>query len=255
MSGDQDHHNQQPLEPARAELPPGLPDGSRIEPDALPGHGDLLLVPVAEAGGAELMPQLLAWVEQTASVPPTVVELYGTITIWTPGRAAVATLADRLPRATAAVTEFAATAAELAAIEGAIAALWADYEADLSCGFAVTAADAGRLPKLAERYRQSMSLAGRLARLSPHVHRPPEHPPTLAGQIGERLRDRCRLADREEFADDQLEVIVRLYEGCGQRVSDRILAQREHVLTWVIVLLLAAETVLLLVDLLAASGG
>ena len=255
MNGDQDYPNQQSPEAAFTELPPGLPEGSRIEPTALAGGGGLLLVPVAEGVGAELMPQLLAWVEQTASLPPTVLELYGTIVIWTPGRAAVASLVERLPRATAAVMEFAATVAELAAIETAIVAVWTDYEADLSCGFAVTAADAGRLPELAERYRQSMSLAGRLARLSPRVHRPPEHPPTLAGQIGERLRDRCRLADREDFADDQLETIIRLYEGCGQRASDRMLAQREHVLTWVIVLLLAAETVLLLVDLLAAAGG
>jgi len=255
MTRDQHHSNQQPLATASIELPPELPVGSWIEPAALPGSGDLLLVPVVEADGATLMPPLLAWVEQAASVPPTVLELYGTIVIWTPGRVAVASAADRLPRATAAVNEFTATVGELVAIEGAIAGLWADYEADLSCGFVVAAADASRLPELAERYRQSMSLAGRLARLSPRIHRPPEHPPTLAGQLGERLRDRCRLADREEFADDQLETIIRLYEGCGQRASDRMLAQREHVLTWVIVLLLAAETVLLLVDLLAAAGG
>ncbi|MGA1618331.1 MAG: hypothetical protein ACO37F_07420 [Pirellulales bacterium] len=255
MTGDQHHSNQQPLATASIELPPELPVGSWIEPAALPGSGDLLLVPVVEADGATLMPPLLAWVEQAASVPPTVLELYGTIVIWTPGRVAVASAADRLPRATAAVNEFTATVGELVAIEEAIAGLWADYEADLSCGFVVAAADASRLPELAERYRQSMSLAGRLARLSPRIHRPPEHPPTLAGQLGERLRDRCRLADREEFADDQLETIIRLYEGCGQRASDRMLAQREHVLTWVIVLLLAAETVLLLVDLLAAAGG
>lgn len=247
--------NQPPPAAAPGELPSELPAGSQIEPAALPGGGDLLLVPVAEADGANLMPQLLAWVEQAALVPPTVLELYGTVVIWTPSRVAAASAADRLPRATAAVTEFTATVIELAAIEGAIAGLWSDYEADLSCGFAVAAADASRLPELAERYRQSMSLAGRLARLSPRIHRPPEHPPTLAGQLGERLRDRCRLADREEFADDQLETIIRLYEGCGQRASDRMLAQREHVLTWVIVLLLAAETVLLLVDLLAAVGG
>ena len=255
MTGDQHHSNQQPLATASIELPPELPVGSWIEPAALPGSGDLLLVPVVEADGATLMPPLLAWVEQAASVPPTVLELYGTIVIWTPGRVAVASAADRLPRATAAVNEFTATVGELVAIEEAIAGLWANYEADLSCGFVVAAADASRLPELAERYRQSMSLAGRLARLSPRIHRPPEHPPTLAGQLGERLRDRCRLADREEFADDQLETIIRLYEGCGQRASDRMLAQREHVLTWVIVLLLAAETVLLLVDLLAAAGG
>jgi len=257
MTGEHTHRGELPTSATvAAELPTGLPAGSRIEPAALPGGGDLLLVPVAPTAAAALLPQLLAWAEQSDNaVPPVVVELYGTLVLWTPRRAAVASPADRLPRATAAVTEFTVTAAELGEIERAIAGLWRNYEADLPCGFAVTAADAGRVPELAERYRQSMSLAGRLARLSPRIHQPPQHPPTLAGQLGERLRDRCRLADREEFADDQLETIVRLYEGCGQRASDRLLAQREHVLTWVIVLLLAAETVLLLVDLLATAGG
>ncbi|NDH95139.1 MAG: hypothetical protein EBZ13_11545, partial [Planctomycetia bacterium] len=113
MTGDQHHSNQQPLATASIELPPELPVGSWIEPAALPGSGDLLLVPVVEADGATLMPPLLAWVEQAASVPPTVLELYGTIVIWTPGRVAVASAADRLPRATAAVNEFTATVGEL----------------------------------------------------------------------------------------------------------------------------------------------
>ena len=256
MTGEHMPSGETPTTAASAAVPPDLPAGSRIESAALPGGGDLLLVPVDPAATAVPLPQLVTWVEQAdATARPVVLELYGTLVIWTPQRAAVAAVSDRLPRATAAVTDFAATAAELAEIERAIAGLWRNYEADLPCGFAVTAADAGRVPELAERYRQSMSLAGRLARLSPRIHQPPQHPPTLAGQLGERLRDRCRLADREEFADDQLETIVRLYEGCGQRASDRLLAQREHVLTWVIVLLLAAETVLLLVDLLATAGG
>ena len=69
-----------------------------------------------------------------------------------------------------------------------------------------------------------MSLAGKLSRLSPHIHLAPEHPPTLAGQIGERLRDRSRLIDREEFVSEQLEIMIRLYETTGQRVSEYTLA-------------------------------
>lgn len=233
-----------------------LPAGSRIEQAALADGGDLLLVPASGPDGQGLLPQLLAWAEQGGSAsPPVVLDLYGTLVIWTPRRSVVVAAADRLPTAAKAVSDFAETAAELTTIEQAITDAWADYEADLPEGFAVTTAGPDQLAELSRRYQRAMSLAGRLARLSPRIHQPPLHPPTLASQIGERLRDRCRLADREEFADDQLETILRLYEACSQQASDRLLANREHVLTWVIVLLLAAETVLLLVDLLAAAGG
>ena len=99
-----------------------------------------------------------------------------------------------------------------------------------------------------------MSLAGKLSRLSPRIHLAPEHPPTLAGQLGERLRERSRLIVREEFTGEQLDTMIRLYETTGQRVSEYVLAQREYVLIWAIVFLLAAEIVLLLVDLLSTAG-
>ena len=242
-------------EPA-ATILAALPTGSRIEQAALADGGDLLLVPARVPEEHRVFSQLLAWAEQGGSAsPPVVLDLYGTLVIWTPRRSAVITAADRLANAATAVSDFAETVAELAVIEQAIADAWADYETDLPQGFAVTTAGPDQLTELSRRYQRAMSLAGRLARLSPRIHQPPLHPPTLASQIGERLRDRCRLADREEFADDQLETILRLYEASSQQASDRLLANREHVLTWVIVLLLAAETVLLLVDLLAAAGG
>jgi len=234
-------------------VPDGLPPGSRIETGALPAAGELLRIPADQPG--ELLSTLVDWAAGSGPASaPVVIELYGGLVVWTPQRAAVAAPAGRVEKATGAVCEFAATAAELAAIEREVAAAWQDYETDLPAGF-TGSSDSRRVLELEARYRRSMSLAGRLSRLSPRIHLPAEHPPTLAGQFGERLRDRCRLADREEFIDDQLEAIIRLYETCAQRTSDRLLAHREYVLIWVIVLLLAAEMVLLLVDLLAAAGG
>lgn len=236
-----------------------LPAGSQVVSVPLPdvteaASLELAQVPidVVDDGVREC---LLAWGSDATDSPPVVLELYGTLIVWRTGRAGVAAPADRLPTAVAAVREFAATVTELQGIETVIAAAWAEYEADLPCGFTLTEADRGRASDLAARYRRAMSLAGRLARLSPRIHQPLHHPPTLAGQIGERLRDRCRLADREEFASDQLEPIIQLYEACGQRVSEHTIAHREYVLIWAIVLLLAAETVMLLVDLLASTAG
>ena len=58
-----------------------------------------------------------------------------------------------------------------------------------------------------------MSLAGRLSRLSPHIHLAPEHPPTLAGI---NLPNDSEIAldwlTVEEFAGEQIDTIIRLYE-------------------------------------------
>ena len=53
---------------------------------------------------------------------------------------------------------------------------------------------------------------------------------------------------------DQLEIQERVYEQCGQRASDYMIARKENLLCWMVVVLLGAELVLLLVDLLASTG-
>jgi len=236
-----------------------LPHGSHVSFMPLPNDTGTASIEVAKVPIDVLddgvRDCLLSWVNAAAERPPVVVELYGVLIVWRTGRAGVAASTNRLPTAIAAVLDFTSTVTELQDIETEISAAWADYEADLPCGFTLTEADRSRATDLAARYRRAMSLTGRLARLSPSIHQPLHHPPTLAGQIGERLRDRCRLADREEFASEQLEPITQLYEACGQRVTEHNIAHREYVLIWVIVLLLATETVMLLVDLLASAAG
>jgi uncharacterized Rmd1/YagE family protein len=43
-----------------------------------------------------------------------------------------------------------------------------------------------------------------------------------------------------------------VYEPCGQRISDFLSSRKSHTLEWVIVVLLACETLLLVVDLLSS---
>ena len=93
-----------------------------------------------------------------------------------------------------------------------------------------------------------------MAVIAPAVHAPPVHPPTLASQLCERLRDRTRLAERHEFAVDRAELAERLYEACGQRAAEFGIARRQMGLEWAIVVLLVIQTALLLVDLLAWRG-
>ena len=199
--------------------------------------------------------ECLAWVHAGQSCDkPIVLELYGTLVVWTPIRMVLATAPQHFKKAEHAVLDFTTTAFELSAIEHALPSAWEHYENDLPSGFSFHDSDRESATALAHRYKQAMSLAGKLSRLSPRIHLAPEHPPTLAGQLGERLRDRSRLIDREEFAGEQLDTMIRLYETTGQRVSEYVLAQREYVLIWAIVFLLAAEIILLLVDLLSTAG-
>jgi uncharacterized Rmd1/YagE family protein len=83
------------------------------------------------------------------------------------------------------------------------------------------------------------------------MHRPAPQPPTLAGQLGERLRDRGRVLERLEQAGEQADLLERVYSGCGDRAAEYLTSRRHATLEWVIILLLAVEVVLITVDLLA----
>ena len=199
--------------------------------------------------------ECIAWIKEGNSAGnPITLEVYGTLVVWTPARMALVTSPRNFRNAECAVLEFTKTAFEMTAIEHLLAAAWEHYEDDLPCGFSFHKSDTSTAATLSNRYVRAMSLSGKISRLSPRIHLPPEHPPTLAGQLGERLRERSRLVDREEFADEQIDTIIRLYETTGQRVSEYTIAHREYILIWVIVLLLGAEILLLLTDLLSSAG-
>jgi len=77
------------------------------------------------------------------------------------------------------------------------------------------------------------------------------HPPTLASQLGERLRERTRLLERQEFASQRADLAERVAEACGQRALEAGIARRHTALEWTIVVLLVVQTALLVVELLA----
>ncbi len=71
---------------------------------------------------------------------------------------------------------------------------------------------------------------------------------SLAHQLGARLRERARVEDRLEALTAQLEVYDRVYDLCAQRISEHRTSKREQALEWVIICLLAADTILLLIE-------
>lgn len=211
----------------------------------------LKLIPSSAEADAE---SASGWVaEGRASQPPIVLPLYGTHVVWSPTRAACIAPADRLPQLRDAVVEFARCESALRDLEVGIEEGFVHVAADTAAVFDVDH-DQDRRRELAGRYRMAVASQAGLARLAPRVHMPALHPPTLASQVAERFRERTRLAERLEFAERQAEVLVRVYEQCGQRVSDAVIGHRHARLEWAIVVLLAAETLFLLVDLLAWSA-
>lgn len=188
------------------------------------------------------------------ALPPVHVPLYGSHVVWSPTRAAVIGPPARVPLLRAAVLEFASREAELRDAERRAARLLAGSEADAEVAFVTDGRLADREAVAAARYRDAVAVRCRLAGLSAAIHAPPQHPPTLASQLGERLRDRTRLSERHEHAVEKADLAERVAEACGHRAADLAIARRQLGLEWAIVALLVAQTALALVDLLAGGS-
>lgn len=239
-------------------LPDGLPQGSEVQRIA---HSTeqfaILVIPTSAVDNHELVTKARAWVDAVAvdhSAPSLLLALQGAQIVWSPGRTAILGQADRLDTIRQALIEFSGHESELRDIERDIGVRWPHLETDSPWAFDCDEKGLARRPELARRFQQTLALRARLARLAPHAHRPHIHPPTLASQIGERLRERTRLAERLDFSSDSLEVFENVYELCGQRASEYALARKGHTLEWIIIVLLVAQTILALVERLATLG-
>jgi hypothetical protein len=244
-----------------AEFPPALGRRAIVigtDPAVTPARGELLVLAVPATGDEDL--DLLAEIRDWADPPTTGVErtgqvltLQGAQVFWAPARLAVVASTDRLHAVRNAAIEVAYYDAELGAIETELATLWPELEADTPLAFAFAEQSVRLRRQLAERFRRVFTLRARLARITPHVLAPHAHPPTLATQLNERLRERVRMAHRVESLDTQLQVFERVYDGCAQKVSEYMIARTGHTLEWVIIILLLAQTILVAVDLLSAG--
>lgn len=218
---------------------------------------ELVVLPADDADGTRDGHEAaaLAWVAACqADTPPVQVPLYGTTVIWSPSRAAILAPHAALVAVREALLDFARCDAALRRLEGEAGLLLGRLDEDAPCAVEFDERHIDRQASLEERFRRSVRLRADLADLAPAVLRPPVHPPTLAAQLGERLRERTRLADRLEFVQAKADVLDRVYDLCAQRVGDFAIARRHLRLEWVIIVLLAAELVVLLVEVLAGLG-
>ena len=73
---------------------------------------------------------------------------------------------------------------------------------------------------------------------------------TAAQKLGEELRERAGTEARAEIVDGQIEVFEHVYEMSSQRMGEYRAARQGHIMEWVIIVLLAAEALLMLAQTL-----
>lgn len=256
-----------PIPPAPpSDPPPGLPAAAHVRrlTDRLGHHVHLLVVPMDGASDSEagVVDATVAWTAAgqpafVAGAAPTslTIPLYGCHAVWAPDRGAVIGAASRIEVLAATVADFTLLERELRELEGRCDRLLGEVEQDAPLAFEFGDRELPRRGELAARFRDAVAVRTRLAAMAPTVHVPPVHPPTLASQLAERLRDRTRLADRHEQMTDRAGFVLQVYEACGQRVAELSIARRQMGLEWAIVAILVAQLALMLVETLASRGG
>jgi len=216
----------------------------------------VLLVPTGDSDPVDWAQAVRPWFDHTGNgslVQTVLLTLQGAQILWCPGRIAVITSTQRMESVCRAIVEAAYYETQLGEIEKSIDSGWDDLESDASIAFEFAERFVGRRETLARRFGAVVAIRTRYARLMPHVLVPHVYPPTLASQIGERFRERTRMAERLDLVAEKLEVHERIYDLCGQRVSEFMVARRGHMLEWVIIILLGAQTLLWFVDYLSPA--
>lgn len=182
------------------------------------------------------------------------ISLQGSQLVWHPRCIVVLAPAERVAGVCQAVLEAYFFEAELRSLESGIETGWDATLADSPLGFEFNLEAIPRREDLSRRFQEVLHLRMRYARLMSNVIVPHVYPPTLASQIGERFRERLRMEERLELVDQKLAVQENVYELCSQRTSDFMVARTGHQLEWVIIILLAFQTLMWIIDLLSASA-
>ena len=190
-----------------------------------------------------------------ALIKSALLTLQGAQILWRPSQMIVFASPERMPFICHAIVEATFYESELRSLEVALDAAWDNVQADSPLAFEFNDRAIHRREELSTRFQAVLSLRTRFARLAPQVLVPHIYPPTLASQIAERLRERTRMPERLELVEGKLETQERIYEMCGQRVSEFMVAKTGHNLEWAIIILLLAQTVLIVIEYLSSASG
>jgi hypothetical protein len=232
-----------------AEAPPDAP---RQKVDL-----SILAIPTNDHQDEVLLRAARAWVERGGPAGPDQVQvmtLQGAQILWWGPRMAVMGQPERIDIIRTALIEVSYYLAELNTIERTLRDIWPQVDADMPLSFEFNQEAIGRRTQLLQRFQQVLKIRVRLVRIGPLVHGPHVHPATLASQIGERFRERTRMVHRHDALGEQLDVLEKVYETCGQRASDFMLSRSSNTLEWIIIILLVVQTLLVGFEYLVTMG-
>lgn len=184
----------------------------------------------------------------------TLISLQGAHLVLAPGFLGVIAVEGRLAAAKRSAVEVVFHEAELRAIEDSLTLGWgaALDAAPVAFEGRVEAPEAHQARE--KRYLEIVALRGRYSRLGPKVMIPQVYPPTVASQVGERVRERMKMWDRYDLLDGHLTSQEEIYMRGAERVSEFRHARRGHTLEWIIIVILAVHTLLWLVEVLAGAA-
>ncbi|MDP9050725.1 MAG: hypothetical protein M3O31_08385 [Acidobacteriota bacterium] len=169
---------------------------------------------------------------------------------WRPGYATLQCDPGQAETLLPALAEFAHYERELRRIESEIAAGWTDLAQDKALAFEIAPADLQRTDAVGSRMNNAFGRRIRYARIEPHLYEPGATLSAAGQKLGAELREKARIESRLETIDAQLEVYEHIYELGSQRLGEYRAAREEHVLEWIIIVLLAAELLALLAQML-----
>jgi hypothetical protein len=210
---------------------------------------DVVLLPLLGAAQAATNRGPADWLGTTndpRAASPIFIKYRGVELVWRPREAALQCDSEQADALLAALVEFSHYERELRRIEEEIAKGWAELEQDKALAFEVRASDLERSDIVGGRMGRVLQQRIRYARIEPHLYEPAATLTAAAQKLGAELRERARIEARLETVDAQIEVFEGVYEMCSQRMGEFRAAREEHVLEWVIIVLLAAEAFLML---------
>jgi hypothetical protein len=206
---------------------------------------------VIERAFEELVVTLLAPGEvfPPAVDSPLYVKYRGVELLWSPGRAVLQCEPDAADGLIAALKEFTAVEAALAAIEKEIARAWVEVKQDTAVAFDVDKLELKRSAEVGGRMERAFQRRIRFAQMGPRLFSPATGLAAAGFKLGEELREKAGIEDRAEIVDGQLEVFEHVYEMASQRMGEFRASLAGHRVEMVIVWILVVEALLMAGDM------
>jgi len=173
--------------------------------------------------------------------------------LWRPGRAVMLGSSERQQETAAALAVFAFFEAQLRDLESGIRQRWIRAHQDMDLTTQITRKSLAEWPRVAEITKWATASRMKFAALDTSLDLPADSLTPRARRVVGELANMTRIRDRLRGVDDQLEVFEDLYELANDRLSEFSHYQGEYRLEVWIVLILVAEVLLMVGELVALA--